>query len=139
MDSKELEKLDKLRYYDLWARTVLLVVWAGLAIWWHISGGTTKWTFFLLTSFIIIHTTSSKILYSQINLDTRIKRALDNELYKMYQYKSYVWGFWGAMFALVVMMLWEPTDTRLSYMIILFTGVLTMMIAKLIFFAKSHE
>ncbi|MBN2812762.1 MAG: hypothetical protein JXQ80_01730 [Bacteroidales bacterium] len=81
------------------------------------------------------------VLTKYIRLSSKIKNsrfneALNNELFQLYRNKSLIWGFWSFTFCLLALLLLSylsDISAKLACLITLYTGVLTSLVAGLIY------
>jgi len=141
MESSLIEKLDKSRYNLIKWLTIGWAIWFGGFILKELISsqiifglviliGLIGWILFSVNLFNFLR------VGKKVNADNRLKEALNNEMYELYKYKSFYWGFWttiastaifigiSAFYILPALFVCEVT---------LFLGVLSTLIAGLIY------
>lgn len=139
METTLIEKFDKSRYSLIKWLTLGWIVWYGTFITKDlinnkfISGlmlivGLFGWIFFSINLVRLVR------LGKKINLNSKLKEALNNEMHQFYIFKSMNWGFWTTIATVcifIVMSMFYKISTLIVCELILFVGVSSVLIANL--------
>ena len=141
MNTSLIEKLDKSRYNFIKWFTIGWIIWFGAFIvkdWINsklivgllILIGFIGWILFVVSLINYLR------LGKKVNSDSKLKEALNNEMYKLYAYKSFLWGFITTMITIcifLVISLFNNIPALIVCEIVLFFGVLSSLVAGLIY------
>jgi len=138
MDESLIDQLDKSRYRLLLWFTTAWTVWFGAFIVKDWIGRSLVVSLVELTGsvFFLIYGVRYFRLGRRVNSDIRLKEALNNEMHKLYAYKSFLCGFVVSMLSVTILLIgsvFYPMSAVVVCEIILFVGVLSSLIAALIY------
>lgn len=146
MDTQLIESLDRSRYKALFWQTIGFgVMFAGV-----IAGpySTRKAAIIILaitTGFgcglFLAATLKSNRLQRRIKSDPALHGALNNELIRLYGYKSLMWAFYSTLVAAAILFFissWWLTSlgASLACLILIYTACLSLMISRLVYLKK---
>jgi len=136
-----IEQLDKARYNLIKWLTVGWTIWYGtfitknlinnkFIVWLLMIVGFIGWILFL------VNLAKYTKLGKKINSDNKLKEALNNEMHKLYKYKSSFWGFCtviatNSIFLLILF--FHQISAVLVCELTLFIGILSSLIAILVY------
>lgn len=142
METQKIEKLDK-ALYNLWLiRLVGLFIWGGFMIFEQITGNSSTMIYVAQVAgvtILLIGYVMKKIITNKMRNDSKIKQALTNELYILYNYKVYVWGFYVMMFSLLALTYATNMDTESVCLISIFASAITAVTARLVYHHKASK
>jgi hypothetical protein len=150
MDAKLIEKLDRHRYkYLLWQAVGFALLFPGVFL--------NKWLASVAPShavrivFAVVALTGAGLWLTgllsvrsnerRINRDPDLKAALNNEMIRLYGYKSLMWAFFATLILTVVILLlseWWFTEMGANFacLILIYTAVMTLKIAQLVYLRR---
>jgi hypothetical protein len=141
MDTSLIEKLDKSRYDLIKWLTIGWTIWFGGYIVKDWINNKLIFGLFILIGFIgwilfVVNLTKYLRLGKKVNADNRLKEALNNEMYKLYAYKSIFFGFLTTMIIICIFLLislFNNIPALIVCEIVLFFGISSSLIASLIY------
>ena len=139
METTLIEKFDKSRYSLIKWLTLGWIIWYGTFITKDLINnkfiiglmliiGLFSWIFFSINLVRLVR------LGKKINLNSKLKEALNNEMHQFYILKSMNWGFWttiGTVCIFIIMSMFYKISTFIVCELILFVGVSSVLIANL--------
>ena len=143
MEAQEIEKLDRKRYNSWLVQLIGTALWGGVVIYKRLTGGDSTALDIAMVAglaLILVGWALNRIVRQATARDSRLKEALNNELYKLYNYKAHVWGYWVmafSLFALAYVVRLE--DVRLVALISFVLSGLAALVARLVYHRGSHE
>jgi hypothetical protein len=141
MDAQKIEKLDKARYNAWLVQTIGFALMVGILIL-HFATGNESTGLFITEAVamlvFLIGAFWKMNVFRKIRSDEKIRKALNNELYVQYGYKTYFWGFWALLISLLIL-IYVKLDTTLTCLVALFAGALTQQIATLIYYRRDGK
>ncbi len=143
MDAQKIEKLDRQRYNAWLVQLIGTALWGGVVIYEKITGGDSTALDIAMAAglaFFLAGTVLKKIVQTKMRNDGKMNRALNNELYKLYNYKTYVWGFYAAMVSMIVLtFVVRLVNAESVCLISIFVSAITAVTARLVYYRNSHE
>jgi|WetSurMetagenome_2_1015567.scaffolds.fasta_scaffold1191816_1 hypothetical protein len=141
MENTLIEKFDKSRYNMLKWFTVGWTIWFGTYIVRNFIGNNRIIGVIALIGFfgLIVYAISLfkfMRLRKEINADSSLKEALNNEMYQYYKYKSFFWGFISMLSTISIFMFlaqYFAFKAIIVCEISMFVGVSSALIARLIY------
>lgn len=148
MDAQLIEKLDKTRYRTmLWQMIGFAVFFPTIIIGYEISSVTKELPLPVLLCFLTgfgiglftVALIKSSRVKSRIKSDPGLNEALNNEMHRLYEYKSLACGFYSMIVAAVLLGI-AGTQFHISLMticwFIIYVGILALQIARLVYNRK---
>lgn len=141
METSLIEKFDKSRYNLIKWLTIGWIAWYGtfiskdlinnnLIVGLMLVIGFMGWVFFMVNLIRLMR------LGKKINVDTKLKEALSNEMYQFYMLKSIAFAFWTVMAtvcAFIAITTFYQMSTLIACEFILLVGVSSLLIANLVY------
>ncbi len=141
MENSRIERLDKSKYNMLFWMTIGFGLFFGETILKEFLNekntlmivrflGIVGWGFFIKSSIVSLKITK------QIKKDTKLKEALNNEMHKLYSFKSYRVGFWTFLTSIIIFIIlsfFMEISLLVSLEVILYFGLLSTFISGLIY------
>ena len=143
MDAQMIEKLDRKRYWLLLAQTAGLTCFMIAVIlndYLKLGGGTGGVILALAGSFgvglALTGAIRNILLNRKIQSDAKLNQALNNELFKLYKYKSMKWGFTVVLFTAFIIWCFDRDQALSSSQtcwLIIFAGLVAVLISQAIY------
>jgi hypothetical protein len=141
METSLIEQYDKTRYRLVKWLTIGWTVWYGTYILKDLinntlitglilSVGSIGWILFLVSCIRFLK------LGKKINEDSKLKEALNNEMYQLYKYKSFFCGFWAMLATIcifLVISIFYQVSASIVCKLTLYVGISSALIAGLVY------
>lgn len=144
MDPKKIEKLEKGKYDSWLVSTIGITLILGIEISKSITGNyPIELRIIQAVGLVIVlvgHVWQKSVL-SKIKSDEKIRKAINNELHTLHNYKSYAYGFWAFALSLLIVFLRKYINLDLDIdticLIVLSAGILTKQISLFTFYYRK--
>ena len=143
MKAQTIEKLDKARFNSWLVQTIGFGLFLGMLILHQITGNEST-TLFIATAVGVVVFVAGVLwkghVTRQIRSNSAYNKALNNELYIQYGYKTYYWGFFAMILTLLILLFAVrrvDLGAQLLCLIPIYTGVLVQKTSMLIYYGKN--
>lgn len=144
MDARLIERLDRERFKSMLWITIGFALFLGCLIAAEFIPRERSIPLFIptLTGLVIMiyGAITSYSNYRTINRYPNLKKALNNELVRHYEYKSFKWGFTAAFFVALILYMfeprWEALTVKITCLIILYLPFMAYSISYLIYLKR---